>query len=105
MNNSIIRYILGCVLKIETILLLFPCLVAIIYKEDKGIYYFITACICLVLGILLTLKKPESLVFYLKEGSAATALSWIIMSLFGALPFWLSGEIPSFTDALFETVS
>lgn len=105
MNNSIIRYILGCVLKIETILLLFPCLVAIIYREDKGIYFFITACICLVLGTLLTLKKPESLVFYLKEGSAATALSWIIMSLFGALPFWLSGEIPSFTDALFETVS
>ena len=105
MNNSIIRYILGCVLKIETILLLFPCLVAVIYEEDKGIYYFITACICLVLGIMLTVKKPESLVFYLKEGSAATALSWIIMSLFGALPFWLSGEIPSFTDALFETVS
>lgn len=66
MNNSIIRYILGCVLKIETILLLFPCLVAVIYEEDKGIYYFITACICLVLGIMLTVKKPESLVFYLK---------------------------------------
>lgn len=105
MNNSIIRYILGCVLKIETILLLFPCIVSVIYKENEGFYYLITACICLILGVILTVKKPESLVFYLKEGSAATALSWIVISLFGALPFWLSGEIPLFADALFETIS
>lgn len=105
MNNSIIRYILGSVLKIVTILLLFPCLVAIIYKEKEGIYYLITACICAVPGFLLTYKKPSSPVFYLKEGSVATALSWIVISIAGALPFWLSGEIPSFTDALFETVS
>lgn len=105
MNNSIIRYILGYVLKIETILLLFPCTVAVIYKENEGVYFLITACICGILGVLLTLKKPTSFIFYLKEGSAATALSWIVISLFGALPFWLSGEIPLFTDALFETVS
>ncbi len=105
MNNSIIRYILGYVLKIETILLLFPCTVAVIYKENEGVYFLITACICGILGVLLTLKKPASFIFYLKEGSAATALSWIVISLFGALPFWLSGEIPLFTDALFETVS
>ena len=105
MNNSIIRYILGCVLKIETILLLFPCIVSVIYKENEGFYYLIIACICLILGVILTVKKPESLVFYLKEGSAATALSWIVISLFGALPFWLSGEIPLFADALFETIS
>jgi len=105
MNNSIIRYILGCVLKIETILLLFPCLVAIIYKENEGFYYLLSAVVCGILGILLTYKKPANFVFYLKEGSAATALSWIVISIFGAVPFWLTGEIPSFTDALFETIS
>lgn len=105
MNNSIIRYILGCVLKIETILIFLPCIVSVIYREKEGFYYLITACICLLLGVILTVKKPESLVFYLKEGSAATALSWIVISLFGALPFWLSGEIPLFADALFETIS
>lgn len=105
MNNSVIRYILGCVLKIESILLLFPCLVAVIYKETEGLYYLLSAVVCGVLGILLTLKKPASFVFYLKEGSVATALSWIVISIFGAMPFCLTGEIPSFTDALFETVS
>ena len=105
MNNSIIRYILGYVLKIESILFLFPCLTAIIYRETEGFYYLFTAVVCGVLGILLTLKKPASFVFYLKEGSITTALSWIVISIFGAMPFFLTGEIPSFTDALFETVS
>lgn len=105
MNNSIIRYILGYVLKIESILFLFPCFTAIIYRETEGFYYLFTAVVCGVLGILLTLKKPASFVFYLKEGSITTALSWIVISIFGAMPFFLTGEIPSFTDALFETVS
>ena len=60
---------------------------------------------CAALGTALTRRKPESTVFYLKEGCAATALSWISLSLFGCLPFYLSGEIPSFTDALFVTFS
>ena len=105
MNNSVLRYILGYVLKIESILLLFPCLVAVIYKETEGIYYLFSVFVCGILGILLTLKKPSSFVFYLKEGSIATALSWIVISIFGAVPFYLTGEIPSFTDALFETIS
>lgn len=105
MNNSVIRYILGCVLKIESILFLFPCLTAVIYKEIEGFCYLFSAIVCSVLGMLLTFKKPASFVFYLKEGSIATALSWIIISIFGAIPFCLTGEIPSFTDALFETIS
>lgn len=105
MNGSIIRYILGCVLKMEAALLMLPCLIALIYREQVGVWYLVTAGACLVFGILMTLKKPKTYVFYLKEGCAATALSWIIMSLFGCLPFYLSGEIPSFVDALFETIS
>ncbi|MCI5855940.1 MAG: TrkH family potassium uptake protein [Agathobacter sp.] len=105
MNRSIIRYILGQVLKLESAFLLLPCIVALIYRESQGIYYLITIAIGLVIGVLMTMKKPKNMVFYLKEGCVATALSWIVMSLLGCLPFWFSHEIPSFTDALFETIS
>lgn len=105
MNRSIIRYILGQVLKLESAFLLLPCIVALIYHERQGIYYVITIAIGLVIGVLMTFVKPKNMVFYLKEGCVATALSWIVMSLLGCLPFWFSGEIPSFTDALFETIS
>lgn len=105
MNSSIIRYILGYILKIEGIMLLFPCLVAVIYHEDEGLCYLGVSLLCLLLGILMTLKKPASFVFYLKEGCVATSLSWIFFSFFGCLPFYFTREIPSFTDALFETVS
>lgn len=105
MNRSIIRYILGQVLKLESAFLLLPCIVALIYHERQGIYYVVTIAIGLVIGILMTFVKPKNMVFYLKEGCVATALSWIVMSLLGCLPFWFSGEIPSFTDALFETIS
>ena len=105
MNRSIIRYILGQVLKLESAFLLLPCIVAVIYHERQGIYYVVTIAIGLVIGIVMTFVKPKNMVFYLKEGCVATALSWIVMSLLGCLPFWFSGEIPSFTDALFETIS
>ena len=105
MNSSIIRYILGAVLKIEGILMLLPFLVAVIYGETEGYYYLSVAILCVVMGSMMTYRKPQNQVFYLKEGCVATSLSWILMSLFGCLPFWLSGEIPSFTDALFETIS
>ena len=94
MNSSMIRYILGQVLKLEAIFLLLPCLTAVIYKELVGIYFLIVAVLCVVLGILMTYKKPESSIFYLKEGCVITALSWIFLSLFGCLPFFFSGEIP-----------
>lgn len=105
MNSSIIRFILGQVLKIEGILMLLPCLVALIYQESVGFYYLVTALLCMILGFLMTIKKPSDFVFYLKEGCVTTTLSWALMSFFGAIPFWASGEIPSLTDALFETVS
>lgn len=105
MNRSIIRYILGYVLMIEGILMLLPCLTAVIYREKEGFYYLMTACLCALLGILMSFRKPSNHVFYLKEGCITTALSWIFLSFFGCLPFWATGEIPSFTDALFETIS
>lgn len=105
MNGSIIRYILGSVLKIEGALLLLPCATAVIYQEKQGFAFLAVAIVCLLLGIVMSLRKPKDMVFYLKEGCVATALCWIFLSLFGALPFMLTGEIPSFTDAVFETVS
>lgn len=105
MNSSIIRYILGQVLKVEAVLLLVPCITAIFYNEPEGFMYLAVAAGEMLCGILMTLKKPVNNVFYLKEGCVTTSLCWILISIFGALPFVLTGEIPTFTDALFETIS
>lgn len=105
MNNAMIRYILGTILKIEGALLLLPCLIALIYREREGFIYLIFALVGLVLGILFSRKKPANTMIYLKEGCIATSLSWIVLSFFGCLPFIFTGEIPHFTDAMFETVS
>ncbi|MBQ4067997.1 MAG: TrkH family potassium uptake protein [Lachnospiraceae bacterium] len=105
MNNSIIRYMLGMLLKFESIFLLLPCLIAVIYGEREGLSYLLVAVVCAILGIVSTAKKPENTTFYLKEGCVVTALCWIILSMFGAAPLVLTGEITSFVDALFEIVS
>ena len=105
MNGAMIVYFLGKVLKIEGILMLPSCLVALIYGEKQGFAFALVAGICLILGQIISHKKPKDTTLYLKEGCIATALSWILMSVFGALPFLLTGEIPRFTDAMFETVS
>ena len=105
MNSSMVRHVLGNILKIEGVLMALPCLVALIYHEKEGLAFLGVALLCEACGFLMTLKKPKSQVFYFKEGCVATALSWILLSAFGALPFRITGEIPSYVDALFETVS
>ncbi|MBO4396281.1 MAG: TrkH family potassium uptake protein [Eubacterium sp.] len=105
MNYSIIRYVVGYVLGIEGVLMLMPVVVDFIYGEGKWYYFLISASLCLITGLMLTRRKPKSNVFYLKEGCVSTALSWIGLSIFGALPFFLSDEIPSFINAIFEVVS
>ena len=105
MNLSIIRRTLGYVLMLESALLLVPCLVGAIYGEKETFAYLIVCALCLAVGLLTSIKKPRNSVFYLKDGCVATALSWIVLSLFGCIPFLITKEIPSFIDALFETVS
>lgn len=105
MNTSIVRYTLGHVLKLEGLLMLLPLVISLIYHESNGIYFLIVAAASLVIGILLSFRKPKDTVIYLKEGCIITSLSWIIMSIAGCLPFFLSGSIPDFTNALFETIS
>ena len=105
MNTSIIRYIVGYILKIEAALLLIPSIVAAIYREPEGLCYLSVSALCIFLGVLLSFRKPKNHVFYLKEGCVATSLSWIVLSFFGSIPFLLTGEITSVPDALFETIS
>ena len=105
MNYSIILYILGCLLKFEAGFLVLPVLVGIIYKEDTLLPYLVVSALCLLLGFLFAHKKPTNKNLFIKEGFVTVALSWIVMSIFGALPFVLTGDIPSYVDALFETIS
>ena len=105
MNYSMVLYILGYILKFESAFLMLPALVSLIYQERAGIPFVITAAICLVLGIVFTHKKPSSSTVYTREGFVTVALSWIVMSIFGAIPFVWNGDIPYYVDALLETVS
>lgn len=106
MNYSMIVFILGRVLLCEGTLLLLPLSVSLAYHEQAAIAIVITMAICLLPGILISVfLKPKNRVLYLRDGFTITALSWIIISILGALPFLFAGSIPNPIDALFETVS
>ena len=105
MNTKMIRYILAKMLGVEAVLLLLPAFVGALYQEKSAVYFLIPAAILLVIFLIGGRKKPEQSTFYGKEGMIVVASAWILWSLFGALPFWLSGCIPSYIDAFFETVS
>ena len=105
MNYQIIRRTIGWLLLFEGIFLAIPLITAIVYWEKEFFSVLGVMLACIGLGLLCVWKKPKKDTIYAKEGLVITALSWIVMSLFGCLPFFISGVIPSFTDALFETVS
>lgn len=105
MNRSIIIYMLGWIMNIEAVLLFLPIITAAVYRESVITFYLVVSCICGVLGFLCTRKKPKVKMFFAKEGFVLVSLGWIVLSFFGCMPFWLSGEIPHFIDALFEIVS
>ncbi len=105
MNGSMIRYVLSHIVRIEGLLLFLPCLVALIYREQQGVIYAGLGLICILLGSFLGMRRPQNNTFYLKEGCITTALSWLVLSAIGALPFVITGEIPDYTNALFETIS
>ena len=104
MNYSICFYTLGTLLKVEAGLMLLPLLVCFLYGEDPMPFGMVIAML-LVVGKLLTLRRPKNEAMYAKEGFWIVGASWILLSLFGALPFTISGQIPRFVDAFFETVS
>ena len=106
MNYAIVFRLLGYILMIEGTLLLLPAVTSLIYAEWAVMGVFLlTAAISAALGFALRTIKPRSKVFYMREGFAATALSWITISIMGAVPFVLTGCIPNPVDAMFETVS
>lgn len=106
MNKRSIIYILGWVLIVEAVAMQIGTITSLIYGEKEAWYFVLTGVVSAILGVLaIKVKKPKNMVLYQKAGFAATALSWILLSLVGCMPFWLSGEIPSFIDAFYETVS
>ena len=105
MNYRMIFYILGWVLNIEAAAMLLPLICAVIYGDSGSAALIYSILICLAIGVPLTFKSPANKTMYAKEGFITVALSWITLSVFGCLPFIISGSIPGFFNALFETVS
>ena len=103
MNYKLMLRMMGLTLLVETCLLLLPLAVALIYREDPTPFlYTILPLVLLGFGLSRIKSKAD---FFSREGFVVVALIWVVMSLFGALPFWLSGYFDSFTDCFFEVVS
>jgi len=105
MNKRMIFYFLGWVMKIEAGLMVLPLLVCALYREEETLYMLGIVLGVAAIGFLLSAKKPGNTNFFTKEGYVAVALSWIVLGAVGALPFYLTETIPSYIDALFETIS
>ena len=106
MNYKMVRYTLGVILLFEALFLIAPILTALYFGEQKSLMASgITALMCIVIAAPFVIKKPKNTDLFAKEGFVIVSLSWVILSVFGALPFVISGAIPSFIDAFFETVS
>ena len=103
MNYSIIIYVLGLLLQFTAGFMMIPELVGNIYHETNALYFLLVASGALLVGSLLRLKKPKDKRMHAKEGMIIVALGWIVLSLVGAIPYFISGEISSYTDAVFET--
>lgn len=107
MNKDIVRNVIGKVLIVEALLMVFPLLVSLYYQEDLAYTTSFIQVIIIegILGFFLTKRKVKDYSFYTLEGFFVVAFSWIALSFFGALPFVLSGDIPSMVDAFFEVSS
>lgn len=99
-----IGFAIGRILLVEAALLLLPMAVALGYGESP-VPYLLPAALLVLCGGLLSFKKPRQASLFARDGLAVVALAWIAVSLFGALPFYISGSIESFVDCFFETVS
>ena len=105
MNYKMISYYIGRILLVEGILLIFPAIGAVFYGDNTVTAFALTIAALAVISLIAIKQKPQKTNIYAKDGYAIVALSWILMSFFGALPFVISRYIPNFVDAFFETVS
>ena len=107
MNKKIVLHSLAQIALLEAVLMLLPAAVALYYRETETVKVFLIVAVAMALLqvpiLLLTKSKNADMNF--RDGVAIAAMGWIVISFFGALPFYISGEIPSFTDALFESIS
>ena len=103
MNIKTVRFLVGRMLQVEAALLALPLIVSFIYHESvsQKLAYAGTIAILLVVGLLLSFKKPEAMKIMARDGIVTVALSWILLSFFGGLPFFFTGEIPNVVDAFF----
>ncbi len=105
MNHRIILNLLGKLVLIEGICMLLPVLTGAVYREREAIGILAVAVITIIAGLLLQRVKAENRKIRAREGFVITGLSWVLLSLIGAVPFLISGAIPHFTDAVFESAS
>ncbi len=105
MNIKRIMHTLGIVLCCEAFLMLLPLFCAFLYGEKEYTTFLLSIIPCLLSGIMLATVKSKHQSIYSKEGFVIVALSWIVISMFGCIPFVISGYIPNFVHAFFETVS
>ena len=104
MNYRMIAFVTGRILLTEAALLVLPLLAALWYREGLA-PWLLTIALLLVVGVVLERARPKDTALYAREGFVIVALAWILLSVFGALPFVFSHDIPRFVDAFFETVS
>lgn len=106
MNYELMLYVLLTTAKIEGVLMMLPALVSFIYKEYSiGVKVLILSLVLIVVGTMSTIKKPKRYDLFFKEGLLIVGMVWVIFSILGALPFIITGSIPNYVDAFFETVS
>lgn len=103
MNYKMIRHTIGLILMFEAGFMALPLITALFCKEWRELLMFaISAAICLLVGKLLSLKKPQDTTLYAKEGFVIAALVWIVLALFGSIPFVLTGVLKDTYDSLFS---
>lgn len=105
MNHKMTIYILGKMMGVEGALLLIPAAVSFVYGEKGGLSFLAVSAVLGIIYLLLGRKRPKDRIIYGKEGLVIVGAAWILWSLFGALPFFISGSIPNYLNAFFETVS
>ena len=105
MNRKMVQYFIGWILKIEAVCMILPIITAIIYGEKQVVDFAVTAVALLVLGVVISRRKPLDHAFYTREGFVSVGMGWIVLSMTGAIPFVTDGCIPNYIDALFEVVS
>ncbi len=105
MNYRMIAYSIGRILTAAAATMLAPMALSFFYGEGLYMAYLIPIIISLLTGAVFSLKQPENNSIFARDGMAIVALGWILLSAVGALPFYISGEIPSYIDCFFESVS